>query len=102
VKVVEDSSTTDSQTRAVLRIQMRCTGIPSNSEYRNLDLTLEYKAAQVAGQELILPSHFLLHFISGDREQTNDARYSAYRRFSADAKIQFEPESGHADPVPER
>jgi len=56
----------------------------------------------VAGQELILPSHFLLHFISGDREQTNDARYSAYRRFSADAKIQFEPESGHADPVPER
>lgn len=92
----------DSQTRAVLRIQMKCTGIPSNSEYRTLDLTLDYKAAQVAGQDLILPFHFLLHFISGDREQTNEARYSAYRRFSADAKIQFEPESGRADPVPER
>jgi hypothetical protein len=82
----------DAQTHAVLRIQLKCTGIPVKSEYRALDLTLEYKAAQVAGQEFILPSHFVLHYYNSldDRDHINDARFTAYRRFSAEATIQFD------------
>jgi hypothetical protein len=82
----------DAQTNAVLRIQLKCTMIPAHSEIQALDLTLDYKAAQVAGQEFILPSHFVLHFLNTveDRQHIHDAVYSAYRRFSADAAIQFE------------
>jgi len=81
----------DAQTHAVLRIQLKCTMIPNDSEIRNVDLSLDYQAAQVAGREFILPSHFVLHYVdSRNRRHTNDARYSAYRRFDADATIQFE------------
>ena len=82
----------DAQTNAVLRIQLKCTMIPTHSEIQALDLTLDYKAAQVAGQEFILPSHFVLHFLNTveDRQHIHEAVYSAYRRFSADAAIQFE------------
>jgi hypothetical protein len=82
----------EAQTHAVLRIQMKCTKIPNASEIKTLDLTLDYKAAQVGGQEFILPSHFVMHFLDyrEDRQHTNDARYSNYRRFAADATLQFD------------
>ncbi len=84
----------DAQTHAVLRIQMRCTMIPDNSDIRTVDLTLDYKAARVAGREFILPSNFLLHYLNyrEDRQHTNEGRYTGYRQFSAEATIQFEGE----------
>jgi hypothetical protein len=82
----------DAQTHAVLRIQMKCTMIPDYFDIQAVDLTLDYKAAQVAGQEFILPSHFMLHYrnFTDDRQHTNEGRYSAYHQFSANAAIQFE------------
>jgi hypothetical protein len=82
----------DAQTRAVLRIQTKCTDIPPHSEYRTVDMTLDYKATQVAGREFILPAHFVLNYFNevADRQNINDGRYSAYRQFGADVSIQFE------------
>lgn len=80
----------DAQTHAVLRIQMKCVMIPYDSEYQAVDLTLDYKAARVADREFILPSHFALNYRTPDHEQANAADYTNYRRFSADATIQFE------------
>jgi hypothetical protein len=80
----------DYETKAVVRIEMKCTDIPRDSEYRDADLTLDYKPAKVAGQEFILPSHFLLHYQMVRGLMTNDAEFTAYRRFSADATVQFE------------
>ena len=80
----------DAQTHAVLRIQMKCTMIPDKSEYQAVDLTLDYKAARVAGQEFILPSRYELNFRTDSVNAANAAEYTAYRRFSADASIQFE------------
>jgi hypothetical protein len=80
----------DAQTHAVLRIQMKCTMIPDNSEYQAVNLTLDYKAARVAGQEFILPSHYQLTFRTDRANAVNEAEYAAYRRFSAEATIQFE------------
>jgi hypothetical protein len=80
----------DAQTHAVLRIQMKCVMIPFDSRYQALDLTLDYKAAQVAGRDFILPSHFALNFRTDEVIVANAGDYTNYRRFSADATVKFE------------
>jgi hypothetical protein len=82
----------DAETHEVLRIQMKCTMIPDNSEIQTFELTLDYKGTKVAGHEFVLPSKFTAHFMNSaeDRQHINEGRYSACRQFSADATIQFE------------
>ena len=84
----------DVQTGAVVRIEMECE-IPGDSEYRQLDLALDYKPASVAGLEFVLPFHFYLHSRralspSVISESVNVADYKAYRRFGADASVTFD------------
>lgn len=85
----------DAETHAVLRLQMKCTMIPDAFEMQNVDLTLDYKSAQVAGHEVILPSHFVLHYrdSADDRQHADDGQYSAYHQFGANAAIQFDGET---------
>jgi hypothetical protein len=80
----------DYETKAVVRIEMKCTNIPRDSEYLNAALTLDYKPATVAGQEFILPAHYSLHFQMLKGFAMSDAEYTAYRKFSADATVKFE------------
>jgi hypothetical protein len=80
----------DYETRAVIRIEMKCIEIPAISEYKTADLTLDYKAARVAGQDYILPSHFVLHFRVAGGEVTNSAVYRSYRKFGADSTVRFD------------
>jgi hypothetical protein len=85
----EGSVYADVQTHAVLRIQMKCTMVPdSNSAYQNVDLTLDYKAVQLGGRELILPSHLVLHYlpIREDRQAIDDGRYARWRPASGDKR----------------
>jgi len=56
-------------------------------------LTPDYKAARVAGREFILPWRFALNYRTPDHEQANAGDYTNFRRFSADATIQFEGDS---------
>jgi len=83
----------DYETKAVVRIDMKCVNIPADSEYIGADLTLDYRPAPVAGQEFILPAHYLLHFQMVKGFVTNDAEYTAYRRFSADVTVKFESDA---------
>ena len=83
----------DYETKAVVRIEMKCVDIPRDSEYIGADITLDYGPARVAGREFILPAHYLLHFQMRDGFVTNDAQYTDYRRFSADVKVRFEDEA---------
>jgi len=80
----------DSETRAVLRIEMKCIDIPGDSEYTDADLTLDYKPARVAGEEFIVPAHYLAHFHMARGDVTDEAAFTAYRRFSADSTLKFE------------
>jgi len=80
----------DYQTAAVVRLEMKCIDIPADSEYTGADLTLDYKPAEVAGQEFILPSDSRVDFRMVKGRATNEAEYTSYRRFSADSTIQFE------------
>jgi hypothetical protein len=80
----------DAGTSAVVRIEMKCIDIPGDSEYTGADVTLDYKAARVAGQEFIVPAHYLAHFHMVRGEVTNEAAFTAYSRFSADSTLKFE------------
>jgi hypothetical protein len=82
----------DSQSGAVLRIQMKCTDIPDHSEYQAVGLTLDYKPAEVAGAEFILPSHFALNYRTDIGSLADSSDFTKYRRFSADTSIQFDPQ----------
>jgi hypothetical protein len=82
----------DVETLTVVRIEMKITpqDIPKNSQYINAALTLDYKPEQVAGHESVLPAHYSLHYQMRDGMAWYMADYTDYRRFSADATIQFE------------
>lgn len=80
----------DSETGAVLRIEMKCIDIPRDSEYTGADLTLDYEPARVAGDERILPAHYLAHFHMVRGNVTNEAGFTAYRWFNADSTVKFE------------
>ncbi len=86
----EGSVYADAQTHAVLRIQMKCAMIPWDSQYQAVELTLDYKAARVAGREFILPSHFVLNYRTDEIAGASAGDYTSYRRFSADTTIQFQ------------
>lgn len=87
----------DAETLALVRIEMKITprDIPKNSEYAHVELTLDYKPGQVAGSEFILPAHYSLQYSMKQGVVSYDADYTNYRRFSADATIQFEDEKNH-------
>jgi len=82
----------DPETLTVVRIEMKITpqDIPKGSEYVNAVLTLDYKPVQVAGKEFVLPAHFSLHYQMMRGFAWYEAEYTNYRKFSADATIQFE------------
>jgi len=82
----------DAETKAVMRIQMTCTDIPSVSAYTGMELTIDYKRTQVAGQDFILPSHFVMNLKNREGDSTLDATYKDYRRFATDATIIFDSE----------
>lgn len=87
----------DAQTGAVMRIEMQGE-IPDNSEYKRLELALDYKPAQVAGREFILPSHFHMRSRQAANafvitETVNEADYKAYRRFGADTSVTFQDDA---------
>ncbi len=83
----------DFETNAVTRIEVQGTDIPETSSYQSLELTLNYKLIRVADREFMLPSDFKL--TSRQRDGSSrldielDAQYKDYRRFTADATIQF-------------
>ncbi len=84
----------DAQSGSVVRIEMACE-IPRDSEYKELELALDYKTTAVAGREFILPFHFhmrsrqaLIPYVIS--RTVNEADYKAYRRFDADSSVSFE------------
>jgi hypothetical protein len=82
----------NAETHAVMRIQMTCTNIPQVSQYRGVELTLDYKVTKVAGQEFILPSRYTTNLRRIDSDVTMDASYKDFKKFGADATIIFEEE----------
>jgi hypothetical protein len=83
----------DAQTHAILRIQLKGMMFPADSRYQALELMVDYKPTRVAGQEFILPSHFVLSYRTDELSQSNTADFMQYRRFGADTSIQFDSDA---------
>jgi hypothetical protein len=90
----------DVETKAVTRIEMQGVDFPVDSEYLSLELTLNYKLNRMkltdgSEGEFVLPSDFKLNSRQWNGATMIDAeinaQYKDYRRFGADAKIQFGP-----------
>lgn len=77
----------DKESKAVVRIQMNCTGIPSSSAYQRLGLIVQYSPVEIAGRKFMLPARYTLNATRGDATLTLDGRYTDYRRFAADSKL---------------
>lgn len=89
----------DPENGIVYRIEIQC-DIPKDSEYKQLELTLDLKRADVSGVGFVLPFRFHLHTQKqqGDvaviSEAVSDAEYKQYRRFAADTHIHYESGAG--------
>ena len=95
----------DAENGAVERIELECE-IPRDSEYKELEITLDYKPAEVAGREFLLPSHYHFHSVRAIRppgsapttppnasETINEADYRFYRRYDTDSSVGFEADT---------
>jgi hypothetical protein len=93
----------DAENGAVERIELECE-IPRDAEYKILEITLDYKPAEVAGREFLLPSHYHLHSVRAipppgsapttpprASETINEADYRSYRRYDTDSNVSFPP-----------
>lgn len=90
----------DAESKAVLRIETHSSDFPGDSEFRSIDLALDYKAAMIAGHEFVLPYRFDLEWhrhVPGTlakarrlpQESSVEAEYKNYRKFSAQSAVDF-------------
>ncbi len=79
----------DPQTGEVLHVELNCTGIPGTSNYRQVDLAVDYEPTEVAGQPFLLPSHTRLYIRTRAGEMTSESDYKNYRRFASESSISF-------------
>jgi hypothetical protein len=88
----------DAATNAVLRIETHSGEFPHNSEFKGIDLTLDYKAAKIDGREYIFPYRFDVQWHRQNQttlanahplleESRVRAEYKDYRSFSAQSAV---------------
>jgi hypothetical protein len=100
----------DAENGAVERIELECE-MPRDSEYKALEITLDYKSAEVAGREFLLPSHYHFRSVRAIQlpgsaptsarrvsETINEADYKSYRRYDTDSSIGFETDTAPRKP----
>lgn len=71
----------DARSHEVLRIEIRCIGIPGRVDYRQIEIAVDYKPMDIAGKSYMLPSHHLMHARNRTMVYTDEADYEACRRF---------------------
>ncbi len=90
----------DAGSMAVLRVETHMSDFSSESEFRGIDLTLDYKAVKIGEHEFVLPYHFDLEWhrhkpgtIAKGRtlpqESSVEAKYKNYRVYSAQSGVAF-------------
>jgi hypothetical protein len=71
--------------------------VPKQMQIQGLRITVDYEPAAVGGRDYLLPSAAtLVTKVGRRREVRNELRFSAYRRFESESKIQY----GQAEPHP--
>lgn len=86
----------DRETRAVMRINMECVGIPSDYPIKEVGITLDYTPTKIGDSEYVLPFHFELDSKDTKAVVQNDADFKLYRKFGTESTITFSD-----DPIPD-
>jgi hypothetical protein len=81
----------DAATGALAWAEIQCLGIPRESEYTSVEVTVDFASFNVAGRELNLPARSRVRFRMKQGATTNEAQYTAYRiaEFGTDTRIKF-------------
>ena len=85
----------DAGTNAVMKIAIKLVDIPKESPLEETAITLEYKAADLSGQQFILPWQFEWNWRGSPRggtqgqSGTSVIRFSKCRKFTAESNIDF-------------
>ncbi len=82
--------TIDTQTAEVLHLEAEMEEVPKEMQLQGLRITVDYEPASVGGRDYLLPSAATLVTQVGRRRQVrNELRFTAYRRFETESKIQY-------------
>ena len=81
----------DRGTKAVMRVQMECDGIPPDFPIQSVKLILYYDIVDIAGQNFVLPLQSEVRSREGKFLAWNEVSYHSYHKYSADASISFGP-----------
>jgi len=81
----------DRDTKAVMRVQMECDGIPADFPIQSVKLALYYDIVDIAGQNFVLPLQSEVRSREGRYLSWNEVSYHSYHKYSADASISFGP-----------
>jgi hypothetical protein len=81
----------DRDTKAVMRVQMECDGIPADFPIQSVKLILYYDVVDIAGQNFVLPMQSEVRSREGRFLAWNEVSYRSYHKYSTDASISFGP-----------
>ena len=80
----------DPQTADILHLEAEMEEVPKEMQVQGLRITVNYEPASVSGRDYLLPSAATLETQVGRRRQVrNELRFSGYRRFEIESKIEY-------------
>ncbi len=81
----------DAESRRVLRLSIDSVDMPAESPTREVHIILGYDFQKIGDREFLLPSDSLTVTIvkAGKLAEKSDSRFTDYRKFSTDSRIEF-------------
>jgi hypothetical protein len=89
----------DKETHQVLRIALEAVDIPPDFPVQEAREILDYDYVNISGQPFMLPLKAVVRMRHDKYLTKNEIEFRLYRKFSADAKIEFD--TAAPDPLPE-
>jgi hypothetical protein len=86
----------DHDTKEILRVTLDTEGIPADFPIHEVHIVLDYDHVKIVDQDFLLPFHYLLTSKADKADTENQADFTAYRKYGADATITFDDA-----PIPE-
>ena len=86
----------DTERRQAVRLAVESMDMPAESPIKDVHIAIDYDFLKIGDDEFLLPSHSVTITIDkkGKIAHKSDSEFSEYRKFSADAKINFGPGDG--------
>jgi hypothetical protein len=80
----------DSQTHAVVKLNVTAEGLPADFPVQSAESTLVYRDQDLSGHTFLLPASLEVVMGGSDFRTKIEKRFSIYRKYSADSEITFD------------